>query len=177
MKSVLNLFKHLSSSLYDENRFNHLRVFTLKINLLRLSMKKHLHLTSVEGLKSIYVLSHSHSIMTAFLKRHSSGSCCLQTMNMRSEMRWDLKALVLDSDTVTAPMWDCLPHTGDLKLMLVMLKNRGQKDSLLTSESSILNSKDSRRVVLLRIWMMRRVKTIKKLACESGKMQVMHQTL
>ena len=151
IKSVLDLFKCLSSSLSDEDRSNCSRVFTLKVNLLRLSTEKHLHLTSVEGLKSLYILSHSCSVTAAFLKRYSSSNCYLQTTNMRSETRWDLKALVLDSDTVVTPMWDCLSHIGDLKSMLVILKNRGWKDSLLTSESSILNSEDSRRTVLLRI--------------------------
>ena len=151
MKSILNLFKHLSSSLCDENRSNCLRVFTLEINLLRLSTEKHLHFTGVRGLKSLYVLSHSHSVTVVFLKRCDNSSCCLQTINTRLEIRWDLKTLILNSDIVTASMWDCLSYTENLKSMLVMLKNRGQKDSLLTSGPSILNSKDSRRAVLLRI--------------------------
>ena len=151
MKSILNLFKHLSSSLCDEDRSNCSRVFTLKINLLRLSTEKHLYLADIEGLKSLYILSHSCCITAVFLKKHSDDSCCLQTMNTRSEIRQDLKTLVLDSDIITAPIWDYLSLTEDLKLMLVMLKNRGQKDSLLTSESSVLKSKDSRRVMLLRI--------------------------
>ena len=101
MKSILDLFKCSDSSLCSEDRFNYLRVFILKINLLRLSTEKYLYLTDIEGLKSLYILSHSHSVIAAFLKRCDSSSYCLQTINMRSEMRQDLKTLIYDSDTVT----------------------------------------------------------------------------
>ena len=58
--------------------------------------------------------------------------------------------------------------------MLVMLKNRGQKDSILTSESSTLNSEDSKRVVLLKTYIVKRVEIIKKLTHKDSKTQVTH---
>ena len=104
MKSVLNLFKHSDSSLCSKNKFKYLRVFTLKINLLRLSTKKNFYLTDIRDLKSLYILSHSCSIIVIFLKRHTSSSCCLQTINTNLEMRQNLKTLVFDSNIVIASM-------------------------------------------------------------------------
>ena len=96
-------------------------------------------------------LSYSCIVITIFLKRYNSDNYCLQTINTRLKIRQNLKILVFNSDTVVASVKDYLSYTWDLKLMLIILKNRDQKDLLLILKSSVLNSKDNKRVMLLRI--------------------------